>query len=78
MSGPPKDGQPPQGLVPTLAADGAAKGAVFLCGMDFPARRTAVKNEEVLRVTANRSGEEDARNEALLDTELFALVTPNV
>ena len=77
-SGPPKDGQPPQGLVPTLASGGAAEEPMFLCGIGFPARRTKMKTEEVLPVTATRCGEEDARNEALFDAELFALVTPNV
>ena len=49
-----------------------------LCSMDFPARRIKVKTEEVLPVTATRSGEANARSEALTDAELFALVTPNV
>ena len=46
--------------------------------MDFPVRPTRVKTEEMLRGTANGNGEEDARNEALIDADLFALVTPNV
>ena len=77
-SGPPRDGQPPQGLVPTLASDGGAEGKAVLCGMDFPARRTKMKTEEVLPVTATRSGEEDARNEALFEAEVSAIATPNV
>ena len=63
-SGPPKDGQPPQGLVPTLASDGGAERMAVLCGMDFAARRMKVKPEEVLPGTATRAGEADARSDA--------------
>ena len=76
-SGPPKDGQPPQGLVPTLASDGAAEWVV-LCVMDFPTRRIKVKTEEVPPVTGTRAGEANARSEALTDAEFFVLATPNV
>ena len=65
-------------MVPTLAGDGAAEAVVALCGMEFLARRRKVKSDEVRRTTATDSGYDDALNEALIDAELFALVTPNV